>query len=106
METIKIRNGMAAAIHMGRVKEVEAKFIEGMQKIPDIDKGLSYIAMAGVPGFHMEQKEALICQAIGKALDLWDLFPREDMGGIPDSIGAFPMNTGLKIKEKPKNFDF
>ena len=107
VKVIKLSEGIEVALHMGRVGEVRDKFIEGMKQIPDIEKGLSYVAMAGVPGFHMEQRDALICQAIGKALGVWNLFPEgELMKSIPNPNGTFPLNTGLKVKEKPKNFDF
>ena len=82
-----------------KCEEVRDLFIEGMSQIPNIEKGLSYIKMAGYDKFWLNQGEALICQAIGKLLEIWEIFPPETMPELfaVDSIGMFPMNTGLTV---------
>jgi len=98
IEVVYLRPNMSVALKKAMLPIIRDKFIEGMKQIPNIQQGLSYIMMAGSPGFHLEQRDALVCQAIGKALEVWNLFPSESMKELfaMDSIGQFPMNTGLK----------
>ncbi len=97
---IFVRPGLKIRLNKERCETCRTKFIEGIQQIPDIEKGLSYIKMAGYGSFFLDQGEALVCQAIGKLLGLWTLFPTEKMEKLfeMDPIGAFPLNTGLKEK--------
>lgn len=63
-------------------------------------EGLSYINIAGCPGYHLEQRETLILIAVGKVLGFWDIWPDpENKSGAFEigTSGIFPMTTGLKV---------
>lgn len=67
-----------------------------------LEKGLSYINIAGCPDYHLEQREVLILLAVGRVLNVWDIFPDpEKMAWMfeADTIGAFPYNSGYRISE-------
>ena len=57
MSSVFLRPGMVLKLSRKRCSVIKERFIEEMKKIPDIEKGLSYIEMAG---YNMGQGDALI----------------------------------------------
>lgn len=106
--TIVIGPGKKVGIWRDTVNSAnKKKFIEAMQNIPGISEGISYVEMAGYDHFWLDQKQALMSQAIGRVLGVWQLYPL-DILPINDAIkcfnddkqGMLPLNTGLKIDLK------
>ena len=108
---ILLRPKMKVYINEDFVRRNKEKFLEGIRDLNDalnkcdprrtLKEGLSYINIAGCPDYQLEQREALILVAIGKILGLWDIFPDPEMMPelfLTDTVGMFPMTTGLKVK--------
>lgn len=93
------------------VEQNREKFLVGIKNLNNalmafnpkrtLKEGLSYINIAGCPDYHLEQREALMLIAVGKALGFWDIFPDPEI--MPelfkaDSVGMFPMTAELKVE--------
>jgi hypothetical protein len=116
---VRLRPNLSVFINKDFVEKNREKIIEGIKRLnqalknwgeasgrPELslENGLSYINIAGCPGYHLEQTEALILLAVGKVLGIWDIFPDPEDKSMhfvyQTAGGIFPMNRGYRIKEE------
>jgi len=108
---VLLRPRLEVYIKKDFIEQNKEKFLAGIKNLnsalrefnPEktLKEGLSYINIAGCPDYHLGQREALMLIAVGKALGFWDIFPDpEKMAELfeADTVGMFPMTTGLKMK--------
>jgi len=107
VEVVKIMPNQSVAIKKAMLKDEEALkiFVEGIQQIPNISKGLSYKAMMEISGFTLTKDEVFIVIAIGGALDIWEIspmnIPDENMRNMyvgQDSFGLLPTTIGYSVQ--------
>ena len=111
---VKLRNKISVFVNKDFAEKHRGEILEGVrtlrQKILDnggkeLEEGLSYIALAGVPGYSIEQRGALILIAVGSVLDFWRVFPNPENEELAqamyqaDSIGMFPMIGEVAVQK-------
>jgi len=108
---VLLRPKLEVYIKKDFVEQNREKFIAGIKNLNNalkafnpaktLKEGLSYINIAGCPGYHLEQRDVLILIAVGKVLGFWTIWPDpENKDGAFEigTSGIFPMITGLKVK--------
>lgn len=111
---VKLRDTITVRLNENFVETHRDEFLDAIkilrQKILEssgekLEDGLSYIRLAGAPGYHLEQRDALILIAVGSVLDLWRVFPNPENEELAqamyqaDSIGMFPMIDGVAVQK-------
>ena len=110
-QMVSLMPSMSVALKRSMLgEEHKIGFIKAMMKIPNVTKGLSHMAMTNVESLPLEPREALICQALGKAFGVWEIVPmnieHEEMRKSwieSDTVGMLPMNTGLRVRDAFSN---
>jgi hypothetical protein len=107
VKVIKVMPNKSVAIKKEMLKNEESLkvFLRGIQNIPNINKGISYLAMQDIEGFPLNKNETLIIVAIGVAMDLWESSPMniedENMRNLyveQDTFEMLPHTVGYSVQ--------
>jgi hypothetical protein len=86
---VTLRSNMKVRIDEKYVEAHRAEILAGIRALEKVyvrakgmlftdELGITYVDLAGLSGYHLEQRSALIMMAIGKVLGLWDIVPGAD----------------------------